>query len=157
MRISIGSTLAQIISVCATILVLSACQPPESRGFSLPEGNAEAGQMTFVEMGCISCHTVSGVTGLRGDLDVPERTIVLGGEKTRIYTYGELVTSVINPSHKISQTHLDEAVEQDGASLMRTQNDIMTVTELADLVTFLEQHYSLKEYEPTYYRPYGPM
>ena len=36
---------------------------------------------------------------------------------------------------------------------MTNYNDVMTVTQLADLVAFLQSHYELKDYEPT---PYGP-
>jgi predicted cupin superfamily sugar epimerase len=32
-------------------------------------------------------------------------SIALGGEKTKIVTYAELVTSIINPSHKFSSFH----------------------------------------------------
>ena len=137
-------------------LLMTACGTPQSAGFTLPEGDAERGKETFLDLGCAYCHTVSGVEGLRDDITQPERTVVLGGEKPRVYTYGELVTSIINPSHKISQPHLGNVVDQEGNSEMVNYNDIMTITEMTDLVTFLEQHYSLRPYQRTHYSPYGP-
>jgi hypothetical protein len=44
-------------------------------------------------------------------------------------------------------------VATDGASQMRNYNDVMTVAQLADLVTFLQSHYTLVPYEPTHYPP----
>ncbi len=146
-------TLFAIVSIAA---VATACGSSQSTGFTLPEGDADRGKQTFIDLGCGFCHSVSGVEGLRGDFERPERTVVLGGEKTRLYSYGELVTSIINPSHKISQPELGNVVDAEGNSQMVNYNDIMTVTEMTDLVTFLEQHYSLKPYERTHYSPYFP-
>ncbi len=136
--------------------VATACERSQSAGFTLPAGDAERGKETFVDLGCGYCHTVAGVDGLRDNIPNPERTVVLGGEKPRVYTYGELVTSVINPSHKISQPELSDVVDEDGNSQMVNYNDVMTVTEMTDLVTFLEQHYELEPYNRTHYSPYGP-
>lgn len=123
----------------------------------MPEGDAATGQQIFALYGCHSCHTVAGVDGLRDELDEVERTIPLGGEMPRTYTYGELVTSIINPSHKISQGYLGDDVSVDGTSLMQNYNDVLTVTDLIDLVAFLEAHYSVQDYTRTQYYPYGPM
>lgn len=136
--------------------VLSSCARPESAGFTLPKGDAERGKETFMDLGCTYCHTVDGVEGLRADMAAPARTIVLGGEKSRVYTYGELVTSIINPSHKISQRESGDVVDADGNSQMVVYNDIMTVREMTDLVTFLEANYSLEPYRPSAYPAYGP-
>lgn len=138
-------------------ILLGACQPPGSQGFTLPEGDPSAGQQTFTLYGCQNCHTVSDVAGLRSEAEEYERTIPLGGEKTRTYTYGELVTSIINPSHKISQRYLGDQVAIDGVSQMQDYNDVLTVSDLIDLVAFLEANYSLQDYTRTQYYPYGPM
>ena len=37
---------------------------------------------------------------------------------------------------------------------MRLYNDEMTVTQLINLVTFLEQHYKVEFYQPTPYVPF---
>lgn len=145
------------VGLGASIILLSACQPDTSSEYTLPAGDAAAGKATFVQIGCHTCHTVSGADGLRDEGAQYERTIALGGEKPRVYTYGELLTSIVNPSHQISQRHLYDQVAIEGQSLMRDYNDVLTITELIDLVAFLEAHYSLKRYEPTHYYPYGPM
>lgn len=145
-----------VFAIVLIAFVATACGSSQSTEFTLPEGDADRGKQTFIDLGCGFCHTVSGVEGLRDDFERPERTVVLGGEKPRLYSYGELVTSIINPSHKISQPELGNVVDDEGNSQMVNYNDIMTVTEMTDLVTFLEQHYSLKPFERTHYSPYYP-
>lgn len=71
-------------------------------------------------------------------------TVTIVAKTTRISTYGELVTSVINPSHKISKNYSDGPVESDGQSLMRNYNDVMTVAELTDIVAFCRRSMSCK-------------
>lgn len=147
-------------SICmASGLVLLACVsgcdagPKSAKGFSLPDGDAKQGEVTFVELKCYACHTVSGVTFPAEE--EREQTIKLGGEVSRIKTYGELVTSIINPSHKLAKGYPPEVVESDeGQSKMKNYNDAMTVSQLIDLVAFLQSHYELQEYEPTDYQIY---
>jgi hypothetical protein len=78
-------------------------------------------------------------------------TVVLGGETQTIKTYGELVSSVINPSHKLIRGYPEEEVSQDGKSLMTVYNDRMTVQQLIDLVAFLQSKYEVVVPEYTYY------
>jgi hypothetical protein len=92
--------------------------------------------------------------GLRDGL-TPEMSVELGGQTTRIATYGELVTSVINPSHRLAKGYPAEDISVDGKSRMRNYNDELSVSELIDLVAFLQEQYELVEYEPTQYNPYG--
>jgi mono/diheme cytochrome c family protein len=128
--------------------MISACN---DRTFSLPEGNAESGKIVFSNLQCIACHTLEGFEdkGIKRALDVQ-----LGGEKTRPYTYAELVTSIINPSHKLASGYAKESVSVQGVSMMRNYNDVMTVSELIDLVTFLESKYSLEPITRTDYSVY---
>jgi hypothetical protein len=37
---------------------------------------------------------------------------------------------------------------------MTVYNDVMTVTQLINLVTFLQEHYELRPYQPTTYPEY---
>ena len=85
-------------------------------------------------------------------------TIGLGGEVTRIDTYGQLVTSIINPSHRLAKGHSAEDVTEGGTSKMKNYNDMLTVSQLIDLVAFLQSKYQLKPNEPTPYDmyQYGP-
>ena len=129
----------RLSALCLILAVLSACEG-QGRGFSLPPGDAQGGKATFIELGCPDCHRVAGHD------DLPEGAgaidFRLGGRVTRIKTYGDLVTSVINPSHRLASG--DPALrDADGNSLMRRYNDVMTVQQLVDLVTFLEGSYEV--------------
>jgi hypothetical protein len=128
--------------------------PKSARGFSLPDGNMERGRAAFVELQCNTCHKVSGIDQVVSE-DEPEFTVALGGEVNRIKTYGELVTSIINPSHRLAKGYSAEFVQtDDGESKMKNYNDVMTVSQLIDLVAFLQSRYTLIEYERTIYPHY---
>lgn len=136
----------------ALALALSAgCDsgPKGSRGFSLPDGDPQAGREQFVNLGCNSCHKIEGVpyTGDTG------REIRLGGQTTRIKTYGKLVTSIINPSHKVAAANT-RAVRGGLSSEMVHYNEIMTVAQLVDLVAFVQSSYTLSEYARSNYPIY---
>jgi L-cysteine S-thiosulfotransferase len=139
-------------------LLLVACtQGPDSpRGFSLPEGNAEAGKAVFVAYECLACHSLKGLDDSQYKPELQNK-VPLGGDVSSIKTYGELVTSVINPSHKIAPGFKREGyIDKDGQSTMRNYNDLMTVTELVDLVAFLQPQYTLKPFNRTNYPQYFP-
>jgi mono/diheme cytochrome c family protein len=126
------------------VLVLSGCDEDRTmseRGFRLPEGDAMAGRETFLYMHCNQCHTISGeelptIPGF-------EPFVELGGSVTRVKTYGELVTAIINPSHELAEGYAEDLVSEDGKSKMYVYNGFMTVQELTDLVMFLQPHYDV--------------
>ncbi len=121
------------------ILSMSACDTHE---FVLPPGDAEAGQATFVELGCNNCHSVTDKVEHAPLGDNPIH-VELGGTVTRVKTYADLVTSIINPSHKLSRGANTMTVTEEGESKMPVYNDVMTVQQLVDLTTFLEQTYQI--------------
>jgi mono/diheme cytochrome c family protein len=123
------------------------------RGFSLPTGNIKAGKIAFLKYQCLACHTLDGV---KDDSIANQQTlsVSLGGNKTKIVTYAELVTSIINPSHKFSNLLSPQFRRPQGESKMKVFNDVMTVTELIDLVSFLQPNYSLKPYQQNRYQYY---
>jgi len=143
-----------MLLVLAALTGLSACEADRmsEKGFSLPEGNALNGKEAFVYMHCIECHTV--VDEEFPTLALAEPPYVeLGGKVTRVKTYGELVTAIINPSHKLARGYPLEQVTNDGQSKMPIYNGYMTVQELIDIVSFLQPHYDV--YVPQYeYRIY---
>jgi L-cysteine S-thiosulfotransferase len=134
--------------------VLTACMPgPESAsGFRLPDGDADRGLTAFTELQCHACHSVEGLE--LQYLGTSAADVKLGGTVTRVKTYGELVTSIINPSHKLAPGYRADEVSVDGESLMTLArlNDIMTVQQLIHLVAFLQARY---EIVPPRYDPYG--
>ena len=135
------------------LLTLTACSGGKQApfGFSLPEGNAESGRAAFVELSCNACHSTPDVEQLEADPS-QDIAVILGGDVSRVKTYADLVTSVINPSHRISKTNPPEMVTSDGISRMPVYNSLMTVEQLIDVVTYLQPHYNLRVYEPTSYR-----
>lgn len=132
-----------LTATCSGIffLILLGCSG-ESKGFVLPEGDAEEGKSTFVLMSCNQCHSVSDVewigASVNNTIHVP-----LGGKVSKLKSYSELVTSIINPSHKIEKKYLREPYSSAGQSNMLRYNDLMKVQDLVDIVTFLQGEYHL--------------
>ena len=133
----------QVILVAAVLgFTVVSCDtgPKSARGFRLPDGNADKGKAAFISLRCYTCHKVDGV-----DLPPPvssvKAPVLLGGEVTTIKTYGELVTSIIYPSHKLSEKMKEEWAREAKLSPMPEFNDIMTVSQMIDLVAFLQPRY----------------
>ncbi|MBW2445358.1 MAG: c-type cytochrome [Deltaproteobacteria bacterium] len=104
----------------------------------------------FVELSCTNCHgVVGGPSGPQGLRTHPP--LVLGGEVSRIETYGQLLTSIINPSHDISRRFPREHTEEGDGSRMHDANDTMTVAQLIDLTAYLHSKYERRRY-PDYVR-----
>lgn len=148
-----------LIKAVAGLLVAAAvisCRGSKSgRGFHLPEGDVDRGRVAFVQLGCNQCHPVAGV-------ELPASTVPeviqvkLGGEVLRVKTYGQLVTSIINPSHITSPQYLAKN-KGPGAIPMPDYADKMTVKQMIDVVAFLHSRYT-KVYPnyTDYAYPYEP-
>lgn len=141
------------LGLLCCVMALAACGRQSPVGFRLPDGGAEAGREAFVELRCNSCHDVHGVAIEHlGGLT----RVTLGGDTTRVRTYGELVTSIINPSHKIAPPNRGEGATAEGESLMTYAylNEVMTVQQLIDLVAFLQPTYRLVQPPPVRWSVY---
>lgn len=150
------SYLLKLLIAIFSLILITACNSnsvDSPRGFSLPNGNPEQGKVVFKEKQCLSCHSINSVTddSIEKELTTP---LHLGGEVSLTKTYAELVTSIINPSHKISKSYKSEAYQSDGKSNMKNYNAVLSVEQLIDLVAFLQPHYQLMEYEETTYDIY---
>lgn len=134
--------IVQVIALGMVPIFLSGCIPgPKSaHGLHLPDGDVDKGKAAFLALHCNTCHRVDGV-----ELPVPVTTaptnVVLGGAVSRIRTHGELVTSVINPSHGLAPGFPREAIKDGKLSPMPEFNDFMTVGQMIDIVTFLQSRY----------------
>ncbi|MFT4746861.1 MAG: sulfur-oxidizing protein SoxX [Congregibacter sp.] len=138
--------------------VLAACSygPDSPKGFSLPKGDIVKGEKVFMQYQCQSCHILESYDddSLIKEFDT---LVPLGGTSSLVKTYAQLVTSVINPSHKLaprSRSIEEKLTNDDGSSKMRVFNDVMTVQELIDLVAFLQPKYKVKPITYTHYGQY---
>jgi hypothetical protein len=133
-----------LLGLLAVLAVTSGCAPESgsSGEYYLPEGSAGNGQKAFVSLECTACHRVQG-----HDLPAPQTNgpmmVILGGGVTKVRTYGELVTSIINPSHRLARGFPTEEVSEDEQSRMTVYNELMTVQQLIDLVAFLQAEYDI--------------
>ncbi|MFK7733614.1 MAG: c-type cytochrome [Pseudomonadales bacterium] len=123
------------------------------RGFSLPEGNSDRGRIAFVDNRCSDCHSIEGLQ-LGEASENRELNIIIGGQSPNVKTYADIVTSIINPSHRVLPRHRADGTDENGQSKMRVYNDVLTVTELIDLVAFLQPKYEFMPYYYTRYRAY---
>ena len=112
------------------------------QGFRLPDGDAEAGRVAFLYMQCHQCHTIAGeeLPPIPG-MDPPYVELV--GKVTKVKTYGELMTAIINPSHKLARGYAAEVIADGGESHMYIYNSHMTVQELIDIVRYLQPKYDV--------------
>lgn len=137
----------------ASILFVAACDLAslEQDSIYLPAGDAAQGEALFVSLGCVGCHNVVGA-----DLPEPAEAgpvrVLLGTRAGRTKSYNELVTSVVNPSHRLSSRYRPDEVSDAGESLMVSYNDVLTVTQLTHIVAFLQAHY-VKADRPGYSYP----
>jgi len=133
----------RIIALVLSAAALQGCATEWASRLYLPQGDADRGRQAVEDLKCQACHDVNG-------FDPPEHgaatlRVRLGGQTNRIKTYGDLVTSIVNPSHRIVRDYPRAAVTTDGASSMSLAhlNAVMTVQQLVDLVAFLQADYEV--------------
>ena len=128
-----------------SLLTYSVMQDPGCKRaageYALPTGTVEAGKSSFIDLGCNLCHSVGDIPWV--GKEAKNLHFPIGGETTRVKNYGDLVTSIINPSHKINREYLIQMRRMVDVSPMSSYNEVMTVQELVDLVTFLHGEYEL--------------
>jgi len=143
-----------LILLVSCLFLLSCASGKDSpRGFSLPEGNAEEGKFTFVALQCNACHATVDVEQLT-TAEVDGISVYLGGEVHSVKTYAALVTAIINPSHRLASGYPIDAVAINGESRMLNYNDVMTVEQLIDLVSYLQPQYKIRLPAVTKYPDY---
>jgi L-cysteine S-thiosulfotransferase len=136
-------TLIQCLILCAALLVVvSFSQPKSAKGFRLPDGDVAKGRAAFVQLNCVRCHTVEGEQ-LSASTEKGPVQLALGGEVRQVKTYGQLVTSIINPNHAIHGAYKAQVTDAQGKSLMPDYTETMTVRQVIDLVAFLQAHYKI--------------
>jgi sulfur-oxidizing protein SoxX len=131
------------LSVILCVATLQACATDWGQGFHLPPGDATRGREAFVDLRCNFCHEVNGF-----DPPTPivaETRVLLGGRTVRVRTYGDLVTSIVNPSHRLARGYSREDITLGGESVMSfiDLNELLTVQQLIDIVAFLQSEYEV--------------
>lgn len=153
MKFSIPMLAAAVIGVAT----LSACRtyPDYSSDFRFPiqNGDVAQGREAFVALGCPQCHTVKGdqLPAFTGTRFI---SFELGGDLIFAKTYADIVTSIINPNHIISDRYLEQlpSVQRNRANTSPMyMNPNMKVTELIDIVAYLNSKYSLLPGYTEYY------
>jgi hypothetical protein len=135
------------------LMLSSGCAPTQksTRGFVFPEGDVARGQAAFVALKCYECHQVHEMNDLPKP-DLPAgKVIVLGGEVRTTKTYGDLLTAIIHPSQAVTARAADHSRSNE---TMPTVNEVMTVQQMVDLVTFLAPRY--EKLDPLYHDPFMP-
>ena len=141
---SLVFTLCNLFLLC----IISGCENERTsgKGLVLPEGNVESGKASFIDLGCTQCHAVAGVDSSEYEGD-EEPMLLLGGKIRKVKTYGELVTSITNPNHIISVEYLKKLEKplkvNEIDTPMPSFNDTMTVSQLIDLITYLDAQYEI--------------
>src|SRR4029078_2753122 len=126
-----GQCLLRVLVKLSVAVFLAGCAAKQE-SFTLPKGDAERGKAAFVHCRCFDCHRVSGVDLPPGE--EPDRVVVeLGGNADSPRQYAELVTAIVNPSHRLAKGYTPSRVTRDGKSRMTVYNDVMTVSQLLDL------------------------
>lgn len=142
------SNRAQIVAVSLLFLLVAGCAYTPMFGFPIEQGDIEGGRQAFIDHRCHQCHSIADLR-LPPLAGAPEPILELGGETTSIKTYAELMTSIINPNHVVSERYREQLVRQGtipAESPMPVPHiDNMTVRQLIDLVAFLDSRYQLVE------------
>ena len=134
-----------LILAAPLLAAITACnreQPVEV--FIPPVGDSLKGKAVFVDFGCYGCHNIPNV-------DLPEREVeppvvhMLSGRMHKVKNYGDLMTAVIYPNHASSgklQGVAKAAGENPADLQMPDFTSAMTVSQMIDLLAFLDEQYS---------------
>lgn len=112
---------------------------PDGWTFTVPDGNATAGQSVFLKMECHSCHVIT-IPGVWHPADT-------GGQGPALVGYSAVPKEYLAES--IIKAHTVVAVPgyevKEGKAGMGNYNHFMTIQELIDIVAFLKANPSPAE------------
>ena len=104
---------------------------PPSWRFTVPPGDARAGERAFVDLGCTSCHRVAGLAGSASDEQHGPDLTGMGGHHPPAY----FAESILAPDAVLVDG--PGWIGADGRSVMPSYPDL-TLRQLADLVAYLQ-------------------
>jgi mono/diheme cytochrome c family protein len=136
------ATKGALVAVVAAGLLghgMAGAQPQVPRGwrFTLPAGDAAAGERAFAKMQCYSCHTVPG----KQFVDPAQKPGGIGPDLVAAYARlprEYLAESILDSRRVIAHGNV-RFQAPDGSSRMGDYSENMTVRELVDIVEFLKQ------------------
>ncbi|NNC64239.1 MAG: c-type cytochrome [Gammaproteobacteria bacterium] len=139
---------AQILAALSLAVLVAGCAYTPGVSLPIQEGDIARGRQAFIDHQCHQCHSIAGLNlpALAGAGPVQ---LELGGEVIAVRSYAELLTSIINPNHIVSESYrqqlqLEATVPLDSPMPM-PHIDNMSVRQLIDLVAFLDSRYVLIE------------
>lgn len=124
--------------LCAAALTVllagtTACSRPA------PGGDAAAGRVAFVELQCNACHEVAG-DSLPPAAVTP--AVRLGGRMLLPPSPERTKGDILLPSSHFAQGYPTAQIMTGGASRMPDYSKRLTEAQVADLVAYLQSHYS---------------
>jgi hypothetical protein len=146
-----GAPMQKLIGAAVIAATLGACVPNTALLVRFPLGNTQRGRDAFVALECNACHRIEDVA-MPPHPSPSSVSVALGGHTPRIETYGDIITAIVNPSHRLARSYRTVA-GRDAPSPMAAEflNDVMTTQQLVDIAAFLRPEY---EYVPPPPPPY---
>ena len=140
-------------TLAALAALVGACVACDSRhsssAFHLPSGgDVDRGKTAFVELGCHSCHEVTGAD-LPAPSVHPAVPVTLGGEVDQRLSDAYLVTSMLDPSYQLAPYPRDQ-ITSGGKSRMPGYAGKMNTQQMIDIVAFLQSRYYVRRWSPPY-------
>jgi mono/diheme cytochrome c family protein len=146
-----ATRLKTLLAVVVSAASAAACVPNTALLVRFPLGDIQRGREAFVALECNACHRIEGAA-IAAHPSPASVSVALGGHTPRIETYGDIITAIVNPSHRLARGY--RAVAGRGEpSPMTAQflNDVMTTQQLVDIAAFLRTEY---DYVPPPPPPY---
>ena len=114
--------------------------------FHLPgDGDGTRGRAAFLDLGCNQCHTVAGDNLPKPDGQL-QISVPLGGEINKAVTDAYLVTSMLDPSYRLTGYR----PSRNETSRMPHYADLLTARQMIDLTAYLQAHYTVLKVRPDY-------
>jgi len=132
------------------LIGLWACDSRHSpAAFHLPAGDIDRGKMAFLDLGCHSCHEVTG-KDLPAPSVQPAVPVKLGGVVERRLSDAYIVTALLDPSYQLAPYDKTQ-ITSEGKSRMPCYAGKMTTQQMIDVVAFLQSRYALRRWSPEYF------
>jgi hypothetical protein len=146
---------AKLVAPAVFVASMAACAPNTALVVHFPLGNIQRGREAFVALECHACHRIA-------DVEIPAHpspssiSVVLGGHTPRIETYGDIITAIVNPSHRLARSYRAAAGGDEPSPMAAAfLNDVMTTQQLVDIAAFLRTEYDyVPPPAPAYWESY---